>query len=161
MKSNIKKLKHDIKSIFSRVYTSIDLLKDYNLDEDYNQILEILENSSQRLELIYKIFMFYLFKDTPLKKEKVNIAYFFNVKESFYVNFDKYFIKIFVETINALNKEGFITAKVEGNNFLLEGKFNQKDEIDRLFVKFLYDVSKMIHVKLEISESKIKLIKEK
>jgi len=119
MSSN-RKLKHDINSIFSKIETSIELLKEELSEEEKEEVLSILSTSFKRLNMFCQLFLLYSLEENFVIEE-VNIGQMLKLKGNLYFKTDKKIFLFVLETIKNMS-EGRVIAKIEKNSLILNAK---------------------------------------
>jgi len=154
MSSN-RKLKHDINSIFSKIETSIELLKEELSEEEKEEVLSILSTSFKRLNMFCQLFLLYSLEENFVIEE-VNIGQMLKLKGNLYFKTDKKIFLFVLETIKNMS-EGRVIAKIEKNSLILNAKLKVDNEVDRFILKLIENVLKLIHIKISILKDIIKI----
>ncbi len=154
-----RKTKHDINAIFSKIQTSVELLKTDLSTEEKQAVLSILENSANRLKTFCNALLLSFIKIKPEDKE-INLARYFSLDEEYKIITDPKIAEIIVNVIKTLNKSSKITAKIEKDLLIIEGDFSPQDSIEEFLIEFLNNASKLIHAKINVSKRYIKVGKE-
>ncbi len=150
-----KKLKHDINSIFSKIETSIELLKEGLSEEEKEEVLSILGTSFKKLNTFCRLFLMYSLEENFVIEE-VNIGQMLKLKGDLYFRTDKKIFSFVLEIIKDMSKGG-VTAKMEKNSLILNAELNVESELDRFILKLIESVLKLIHLKIGISKNIIKI----
>ena len=150
-----KKLKHDINSIFSKIETSIELLKEGLSEEEKEEVLSILGTSFKKLNTFCQLFLTYSLEENFVIEE-VNIGQMLKLKGDLYFRTDKKIFLFVLEIIKDMSKGG-VTAKMEKNSLILNAELNVESELDRFILKLIESVLKLIHLKISISKNIIKI----
>ncbi len=150
-----RKLKHDINSIFSKIETSIELLKEELSEEEKEEVLSILSTSFKKLNMFCQLFLTYNLEKSFVIEE-VNIGHILELKGNLSFRTDKKIFLFILEIIKGMSK-GSVTAKIEKNSLILNAELNVESELDRFILKLIESVLKLIHLKISISKNIIKI----
>ncbi len=143
-----KSIKHDLGSLFFKLKSSINLLKDDISKDEKEILLDILEKEINKLQLLCSICSLDLEKYTP-KKQKININDLVKIEKDIYIETDGHLFKLLLDSLQYLLEEGQTNFVVKDKEIFIEGKINLNSELKQYLFDFIKNVSKKIHINIE------------
>ncbi|NPA51825.1 MAG: hypothetical protein GXO22_02920 [Aquificae bacterium] len=131
-----RKTRHDIDAVFSKLETSIQLLKTELSDQEKEAVLKIMDNSAKRLKTFCNALLTSFFDIDPQKKE-INLAKYFGVNDKFLIIADPKIVEILINTIKNLNKSPDLKIKIINNKLKIEGNFYPNDNLEKFLLEFI------------------------
>ncbi len=146
-----KSIKHDLNSLFFKVNTALELLHDNINNEEKEMVINVIKNSTDKLYFLCKISMLN-FENYQPSFNLVDLKEVFSLEKSLHIKTDKYLFSTIIEGIKELFKEKEYVVNIDKNKIYFKGDLNIENSIEKYIVNFIENVSKKIHLVVEIKK---------